>query len=264
MNEKVKGIADVLTQGRYNNLKSIKGWLHAITYGFGSLALAYVGMSFVIYLLTREFGVSFNGTVGKALSPAIQFGTLVLFAIAVVYLLDIHKYIHKPTLELSSAKIIISLMIVMLVVQIAGNGLIQFSGIEYAENQVIEQGQQGDPIYYLYMIPVMILFVGPVEEIIFRGILQGSFRENLNTPVAILITSLIFGLAHVSAVGGVSAGAVPYVIMSGTLGAILGTVYEYTENIFVPALSHGLYNTVLLLISYTAVTYNVDALTLFF
>lgn len=264
MDEKVKGITDILVQGRYKNLTSVSGWFHALAYGFGSLALAYVGMSFVTYLLTREFGISFSGIVGEALSSVLQFGILVLFAVTVVYLLDIHEYIHMPTFKFSSARIITLLVIVMLVVQIAGNGLIQFSGIEYAENAVIEQGQQGNSIYYLYMIPVMILFVGPVEEIIFRGILQGSFRENLNTPVAIMITSLVFGLAHVPAVGGLSSGAIPYVIMSATLGAMLGTVYEYTEDIFVPALSHGLYNTALLLIAYVSTRYDAGALTLFF
>lgn len=259
MRKNWKNLYDILTNGASDNIYNPKSWLNAFSYGFGTLLFSYVGTSLLLIFLRQELGVEFTGTFGGVYSSIVQFGSLVVIAIFVAYLTDIHEYLHKPSIDISTVKSIVLLTLIMILIQLVGGLLIEILGVDFAQNSVIEQGE-GNAVFYLYMIPVMILFVGPVEEIIFRGILQGSFRENINTPVAIFVSGTLFGLAHVSAVGGFSISAIPYVIMSGMLGVVLGLFYERTENLLVPAVSHGLYNSILLAATYMSVIYNLEGL----
>lgn len=128
--------------------------------------------------------------------------------------------------------------------------LFAFFDVSIGANAGIEN-PSGNPVYYLYMIPIMILFVGPVEEIVFRGIMQGSFRENFSLHTSVIVTSIIFGLIHIPSIQ--SNGYIPvisYVIITCVLGLILGYIYERTEDIVVPCLTHGMYNAFLLVFTF--------------
>jgi len=110
---------------------------------------------------------------------------------------------------------------------------------QFATNEVIETGQR-NPTTFLYMIPVAILLVGPGEELVFRGVVQGLLRRAVGVVPAILLASLLFGLGHYLAIA--SGNAWTYVFVAGAMGVVLGAVYEYTENIAVPVVVHGLWN----------------------
>jgi membrane protease YdiL (CAAX protease family) len=125
-----------------------------------------------------------------------------------------------------------------------------FFDVSIGANSGIEN-PSGNPIYYLYLIPIMIFFVGPVEEIVFRGITQGSFRENFSLHTSVIFTSIIFGLIHIPSIQ--SEGYLPvisYVLITCVLGLILGYIYEKTEDIVVPCLVHGIYNSFLLVFTF--------------
>lgn len=130
--------------------------------------------------------------------------------------------------------------------------LLSMLGVQVAQNQVIEIGKQ-NPRYFLYMIPVSLLFVGPFEELVFRGGVQGLLRRSWGPRVAIPIASVLFGFAHWLALTG-GGGKVAYVLIAATLALVLGTAYEYTENLVVPAVIHGGYNAALFLIQYAVAT----------
>lgn len=239
-----------------------KNWVKAVGYGVGTVAFAYIMMSSILRLIVRQFEIEFSGLLLSVLAPAIEFGMVLVFTLLMVYLLDISDYIYWPELKRSHIKSIAGLTVGMLLIQMIGGLLIALLGIEPAQNAVIEQGEQ-NPMFYLYMIPVMILFVGPVEELIFRGVIQGAFRRHLNTGIAIILVSILFGLAHVPAVGGLSLEAIPYIVMASFLGGVIGFVYEYTEDITVPALAHGIYNSFLMLFVYIGVTQDITEDVLF-
>ncbi len=117
--------------------------------------------------------------------------------------------------------------------------------LEMAENAIFQIAED-NPIYILYLIPVMILVVGPVEEFLFRGILQGVLRDTYGLNISLFITSLVFGLIHIPAAGGLHAPAALYVITTFTLGLLLGYIYEEQKSIIIPIVAHGVYNSILL------------------
>ena len=82
---------------------------------------------------------------------------------------------------------------------------------------------------------LMICVLAPIfEEILFRGIiLKGMLNNRVNPILAIFISALIFGFAHMN----------PWqFIGAGTLGAIFGFVYYRTKSLFLPILLHALNN----------------------
>jgi len=103
----------------------------------------------------------------------------------------------------------------------------------------------GDPVvYYAAMIVVSLLIVGPAEELLLRGVVQGGLRRSFDAAPAILIAALIFGALHGN-VEGTAVEQVTYMGVTVVLGAILGVLYERTENVLVPGFAHGLYNAII-------------------
>lgn len=125
-------------------------------------------------------------------------------------------------------------------------------GIELAENVAIETGRE-HPELFLYYIPISILLVGPAEELLFRGAVQGFFRRAFGVTPGIVLASILFGLIHIPALVG-SGSQLGYVGVAVGLGLILGALYEYSGNILVPALAHGIYNASIYVVEYLNVS----------
>lgn len=121
---------------------------------------------------------------------------------------------------------------------------IQSLGLVPAENaagQVIME----NPGFVPYLIPFVFLLNGPGEEFLFRGILQGRFRESFGPAGAIVLATLMFAPMHIVAlVGSLSAALVTISILT-VPSLVFGALYEYSGNFVVPALVHGLYNATL-------------------
>lgn len=149
--------------------------------------------------------------------------------------------------------LIVAGVVVLLVAQVAIARLLTVGGVDVAQNQVVTTGQQ-NPRYFLYMIPVAILLVGPFEELVFRGGVQGILRRTWGPGVAIVVASVLFGFVHWIALTGAGGARVPYVTVAATLGLVLGYLYERTRNLVVPAVVHGCYNATLFTIQYASAT----------
>ena len=107
------------------------------------------------------------------------------------------------------------------------------------------------------------LGAGVCEELLFRGIAQSglahffqaifstsslfSFVENtlLAPALAIATTSLVFGLCHNYCQG--------YMLLTGTYGLYLGSVFAFTQNLYVPVVAHAIHNLVTFFFSYLQV-----------
>ena len=128
-------------------------------------------------------------------------------------------------------------------------------GIESAENVIVEMGLQ-HPEIFLVMIPLSILLIGPGEELLFRGVIQGLLGEQFGWMVAVTISSVIFAGAHwIGLAGG---GVLAHLFVLFALSLILGTIYEVSENLVVPALIHGMYNALLFLFAYLSAVYGIE------
>ncbi|MFB6097253.1 MAG: lysostaphin resistance A-like protein [Haloferacaceae archaeon] len=134
------------------------------------------------------------------------------------------------------------------------SALLAALGVEVAQNRVVQQGTEA-PLQFLYMIPVTVLFVAPGEELVYRGVVQGLYREAFGPTVAIGVASLLFGVSHWLALVGVGGtGKLVYVLIAAVLGVGLGLTYEWTGNLVVPIAVHGLYNALRFLLGYATAT----------
>ena len=73
-----------------------------------------------------------------------------------------------------------------------------------------------------------------VEELIFRGYLYPIMKKYTGAWFALISSSLLFGIIHVS--------LVPLIPLA-LFGAILVLLYEYTEAIWTPIIAHCIFNT---------------------
>ncbi|MEM8719697.1 MAG: CPBP family glutamic-type intramembrane protease [Cyanobacteria bacterium P01_G01_bin.39] len=113
-------------------------------------------------------------------------------------------------------------------------------------NQQIWQGQGGsNPLLFLALqaqdkVALAVFFstasiAAPVfEEIMFRGFLLPSLTKYVSVNGAIIISGLIFAVAHLS---------LSEVLPLATLGIVLGFVYTRSRNLLAPMLLHCLWNS---------------------
>lgn len=68
-----------------------------------------------------------------------------------------------------------------------------------------------------------------VEEVIFRGVVLGSFRKIFSAWASILISAVIFGVYHMNPVA---------IVYATVMGIIAGVVYEKKQNLLFPIMLH--------------------------
>lgn len=99
-----------------------------------------------------------------------------------------------------------------------------------------------------------VVLIAPAEELLFRGAIQGRFRERFGVLPAVLGASLLFAGWHLLNFGDSVLGAVLASAVVGTVSLLWGYAYERTGNFAVPVLTHGLYNMTLMTITYATLT----------
>jgi membrane protease YdiL (CAAX protease family) len=124
-------------------------------------------------------------------------------------------------------------------------------GIQSATNTVEQLGQQ-NPTIFLLLVPLLFLFIGPREELLYRRVVQGRLREAFGPWVAMGVASFIFAVVHVFSLQG--QGKIAYIAILLVLSPILGLAYERTENLVVPSLIHGAFNAVQFYVAYLGAT----------
>ncbi len=82
------------------------------------------------------------------------------------------------------------------------------------------------------------LLAGIGEELLFRGVVQAGLEPLVGAVPALLLASLLFGLAH--------AVTRAYFLMAALIGIYLGWLYLATGNLLLPILVHFLYDWIIL------------------
>jgi len=145
---------------------------------------------------------------------------------------------------------------------IAGSVIVSRLAVDTGTNAAAEMGME-NPELLLILIPASILVIGPGEELLFRGVVQGRLREVFGPAVAVGLASTVFAGLHWFAIsGGSTRGRVLGLAILAVPALVFGVAYEYTDNIVVPALIHGIYNATLFSLLYVTVTYGGEAATL--
>lgn len=230
----------------------------------GMFILAFV--SIVSALVGTEFGLSLTTLLvgGTALGQIVGFGGLGLW-----YLRNrgyswggVREYlgIRLPTLRELGVMVLGYVAIIVLLVVVAN--ALMLLGPEPAENQGAATASE-NPHIIPAMILMMLFVVGPCEELLYRGVVQNRLREALSPAPAIAIASAIFASVHVIALAGDLIGVITTITILIFPSLVFGYVYEYTGNLVVPALLHGLHNSILLSILWVLATYGEELEELF-
>lgn len=107
----------------------------------------------------------------------------------------------------------------------------------------------------LWFVPLSLLVIGPGEELLFRGIIQGRLRESFDPVGAIVLASATFAPAHILALtGSLQALAVTISILF-VPALVFGIAYEVSNNLLVPAVIHGAYNATIFGLVYLGLRY---------
>lgn len=223
----------------------------AVAVAIGLTLLAYGGGNVVVSVLAVALGM-----LGVEISPrrAVILSVLVLqlgffVGVSLVYLryrgLSLSDIgVEMPTLE---GWIVLGAGFIGMVALWLGGSLASFYiaarfGIERQQQAVIEIAQQ-DPFIFLLIGLLSLLVVGPAEELLFRGVIQTRLRETFGVVVALTLATAIFALVHITGfLPGDLAGGLLGVGVLFLVGFVLAAAYEYTENLVVVAVMHGLFN----------------------
>ncbi len=98
------------------------------------------------------------------------------------------------------------------------------------------------PIFHVCRWPELLLIslvAGVTEELLFRGALQTIATSWWGPTLALLASSVLFGLLHPF--------SIVYVVFAALMGAYLGALWLVFGNLLVPMLAHGAYDFVMLL-----------------
>lgn len=135
---------------------------------------------------------------------------------------------------------------------IAGWLVVSLVGLDVGEHQIQNIGVD-DPEIFLLLIPLSLLLIGPCEELLFRGVVQGRLRQAFSAGAAIGLAAVTFASLHLLALTGPLDARIATVAVLVLPSLVFGLAYERTRNIAVPAIIHGVYNATLLAVSYYAV-----------
>ena len=157
--------------------------------------------------------------------------------------------------SLRDAAVVIVGYFLALAAAIGGSLLASQLAVDTGTNSAAQVGME-NPEIILLLIPASVLLVGPGEELLFRGVVQGRIRTVFNPVVGILVPSIAFAGLHWFALSGGSTTGNLFVVSLLVLPALVfGVSYEYTDNIVVPSLIHGFYNATLFTGLYVSVVY---------
>jgi len=138
---------------------------------------------------------------------------------------------------------------------IGGGLLVSLLRVDTGTNQAAEMGMES-PEVLLLLVPASILLIGPGEELLFRGVVQGRLREVMGPIGAIGLASVVFAGLHWFALsGGSPAGNLVVLGILVVPSVVFGASYEYTGNIVVPSLIHGIYNATLFSMLYATIRF---------
>ena len=102
----------------------------------------------------------------------------------------------------------------------------------------------------VWLIPLSFLLIGPGEELLFRGVVQGRLRESFGPVGAVVLASAGFAPAHILALTGSVVQLAVSIAVLFVPALVFGAVYERTKNLTVPILIHGAYDATIFGIAY--------------
>lgn len=133
--------------------------------------------------------------------------------------------------------------------------LVQALGLPTTPNTILEPALAGDTTFLLVLVPLVLLVNAPVEELVFRNVVQKRLYGAFGKAWAVVVASLVFAVVDLPVYYNpdLLASAVSVaIVFAGSL--VFGWVYARTDNLLVPAIVHGLFNAANILLLYVYLT----------
>lgn len=230
-------------------------WYTAIVSAIGIAIGAYVVgtvITALMIVLLQSAGISVRGYPGRtALVSAIALQAIGFGGFAIIYVEYTERgqelvRAHVPSLR--ELGYFIGGIAAVLIGWIATTLLITWIGIQPAESAIISGIR--NPQLLLVLIPVSIVIVGPAEELLFRGLVQGRIKRAIGPVGAIIIASAVFASIHTFGLIGSPKQMIATLSVIFVLALVLGSLYELTGNLVIPAIVHGLFNAIQFSLAY--------------
>jgi membrane protease YdiL (CAAX protease family) len=250
-------------------LRTAVALVSALGLGGGGLALGFVLTTIALAILTLGFGIELSGPALIVLSLVFVQG-LGCAGVALAYLRV--RPVVGPKIrsvlgvdgapdpfdigadlpDLRGLAVVVGGYVLAFGGAFVGSIFIALLRVDTGTNQAAELGME-NPEVLLILIPASVLIIGPGEELLFRGVVQGRLREALPASAAVGLAAALFAGVHFLALTG-SPGArlVAIVVLFGP-SLVFGAAYELTDNLVVPALIHGAYKATLFTLLYVSI-----------
>lgn len=234
-----------------------------IATALGLAIVAYGGGNVLVFVLATLFdAVGIELTLRRGFLLSVISIQLVFFpTVSLLYLryrgLSVSDIgVRLPTLEgwIVIGVGFVSMILLWLVSSIASFVIGQRFGIEREPQAIFDIAQQ-DPFVFVLLGGLSLLVIGPAEELLFRGIIQSRIRETFGAASGVTLATALFAVIHMfgfsTLAGGVLGVSVLFVV-----GLVLAVAYEYTGNLIVVAVIHGLFNATQAAIGYLGVRFS--------
>lgn len=206
----------------------------------GLIAGAALTLAAVVLLIREDVPFFADPTLTATLIVTSQ---AVGFALtAVVYLLYHRRGFGYVRLRLPSLRAVVVGPVALtglVAAVVAVNLLLRTFGLVQADHGIVGYAQN-EPQVFLRFAALSVLLVAPAEELLFRGVIQTRLVEAYGPTTGVVLTSIVFALAHVPSYG--TAAVLGVVAALFLLGILFGYLYEVTDNLLTPVLVHGVYN----------------------
>lgn len=177
-------------------------------------------------------GIKTNGTPDITSLAVVVEGALLLLALGIGWL------IGHPPIELVRVQwpglILGAVATIPLIVVVWGSTRTQWRPIHRFVQQVEEKVFA--VVGGLSRMDVVLIscMAGIAEEFMFRGLIQPGLGRLSDPTVALVVTSLLFGLAHLVTIS--------YALVAALMGLYLGWIATASDNLLVPIVAHALYD----------------------
>lgn len=209
----------------------------------------YVIITYLAMQLSSFIGVPLFAYIGKALGVSIDelrltafaYWTIFSFCLALLIILffmrhDMKEYALSRNQDQASLPLSIFWSVFGVFLALFAQSIAVLIEQQLGINP--ESNNTQEILSIIKQVPLMIIvssIIGPIlEEIIFRKIIFGSLYKRFNFVISALISSIIFGLAHMELV---------HLLLYSAMGFTFAFLYVQTKRIIVPIIAHLTMNT---------------------
>jgi uncharacterized protein len=189
--------------------------------------------------LSSNFGIIFQVII-LLIQLSLVFVLFILFPILWYYSINGYNLkdiffslkLKKENIKISILWGIITVFIAFVIIAFVG-GLFQIFGFDLTDTSNIPQLE----LYFSIPSIILLITIQPIgEEIFFRGFLLDKFNNLFGKKSAIIINSILFGVAHLSF------GNIYPAILTFIIGLILSILVIKTDNLYSAIIAHILFN----------------------